>query len=227
VQSEPCVLFDLDGTLVDTAGEIVDAVNQSVAPLTGGEPLDYELVRSWIGNGTHVLFRSALGHCGIDAALLEAEFAARWDTFERAYAGTCGTTSTLYPGARDCLNLLHQAGYRMGVVTNKESEFTEKLLQLHGIRGLFDVVISGDTLAQRKPDPQPLWAAFERLGADRRTGLFIGDSLVDLRTGAAAKVRTWALTHGYHHGEFDRPLPAELQPERFVDDFHEIRNLLA
>lgn len=221
------VLFDLDGTLVDTAREIVAAVNRAVAPLTAGRSLPYDLVRSWIGNGTIVLFRRALRHCGIDDAALDAEFEVRWPGFQQAYADTCGTCSEPYPGALACLRQLRQSGRRLGIVTNKEATFTERLLRAHGLREWFEVVVSGDTLPQRKPAPQPVQFALAALGVERTQGLFIGDSMVDLRTGAAAGVRTWALTHGYHNGSFARPLPAALQPERFVTDFHQLCSLLA
>jgi phosphoglycolate phosphatase len=220
------VLFDLDGTVVDSAGEIADATNTAIAPLTGGKALDYELVRSWVGNGAGVLLRTALRHCGIDEADLETEFHARWGDFRTAYSDCCGTNSSLYPGALECLEALRQAGCRLAIVTNKEGEFTEKLLAAHNIRHYFEVVVSGDTLPVKKPDPEVFWSTLNRLDVDRRKVLFVGDSMVDLRTGAAAGVRTWAVTHGYHHGEFDTALPESLQPERFVSGFQQLQELL-
>ena len=220
------VLFDLDGTLLDTAGELVAAVNRAVAPLTGGVPLDFDLVKSWIGNGIVVLFRSALGHLGFENDDLENQFDLRWGDFLSAYHALCGTRCAPYPGMDSCLQHLRRAGCRLGVVTNKDSVFTRKLLLAHELAGQFEVVICGDTLAQKKPAPQTLWAALQQLHVEPGQGLFVGDSITDLKTGAAAGVRTWAVRHGYHHGDFDRPLPAHLRPDRFVDGFPEIAALL-
>lgn len=221
------VLFDLDGTLIDTADEIGDAVNDAIAPLIDNRRLENALVKSWIGNGAGTLFKLALSHCGVEEACLQQEFDARWGAFHRAYANRCGTNSQPYPGAMTCLQALQQAGYRLGVVTNKEGDFTDKVLCKHGMYDFFDIVIAGNTLTSKKPDPETLWTTFSRLGEDRKNGLFVGDSMVDVQTGAAAKVRTWAITHGYHNGAFDQPLPAALRPERFVASFDEIKALLA
>lgn len=220
------VLFDLDGTLIDTVDEIADAINDAVAPLKPGKRIERALVQSWVGNGAAMSFKRALRHCGVEESVLQREFDARWDCFYEAYAHHCGTNSQPYAGVMACLQALQQANYRMGVVTNKEDAFTHKAIAAQDMQRYFDVVIAGNTLPVNKPDPQMLLTAFDRLGEDHRQGLFVGDSIVDLQTGAAAGVRTWAVTYGYHHGEFDRPLPAATQPERFVDGFDEIRQLL-
>lgn len=220
------VLFDLDGTLIDTVDEIADAVNDAVAPINSDQCIARALVKSWIGNGARTLFKLALSHCGVEQRLLQAEFDARWDGFYQAYADRCGTNSQPYTGVIACLQALQQTQYRLGVVTNKEDSFTHKVIAAHGMQDYFDIVIAGNTLPIKKPDPQTLLTAFDRLDEDYRRGLFIGDSMVDLKTGAAAGVRTWAVTHGYHHGDFDQTLPEATQPERFVAGFDEIKQLL-
>jgi phosphoglycolate phosphatase len=220
------ILFDLDGTLIDTADEIVDAVNDAVAPLTNGELLDHGLVKSWIGNGARVLFSSALRHCGIAEDDLETEFAARWDDFHRFYGERCGTNSQLYSDVSNCLEALIAHNYRLGIVTNKERAFAVKAIKQHKIENFFEILLAGDTLPVKKPDPQMLWVTIEQLSVESSKVLFVGDSMVDVATGAAAGVRTWALRHGYHHGAFEQPLSPKQQPERFLNSFAEMQELL-
>ena len=220
------ILFDLDGTLIDTVPEIADAVNDALGELLKHQRLQDALVQSWVGSGAANLFKLALGHCGVDQASLQAEFDLRWATFQNAYAERCGTNSQPYPGAIECLQALQKAGYRLAVVTNKEGQFAREVINKHGMQDYFDTVTAGDTLASKKPDPMVLWATLDRLDTGYSRGLFIGDSMIDVETGAAAAVRTWAVTYGYHHGEFDKPLPQSMQPERFISGFDQLQALL-
>lgn len=220
------ILFDLDGTLIDTVPEIADALNDALAELAEDQLLDNALVESWVGGGAANLLKLALGHCGVPPALLQREFELRWEHFQPAYEARCGTNSKPYPGVLASLQALQEAGYKLGVVTNKEGRFAEKVIRNHGIENFFGVVMAGDTLTIKKPDPAMLWTALGRLGAGNTQGLFIGDSMIDVATGAAAGVNTWAVTHGYHHGEFDLPFTAEIQPQRFIANFAQLTSLL-
>lgn len=221
------VLFDLDGTLIDTLPEIADATNEALAPLLNNNPIENPQVQTWIGNGAANLFKLALRHCGITEVSLQQEFDARWPDFQSAYAQRCGNNSTPYPEAVNCLKTLQHAGYRLGVITNKEGHFAHKVIHNHDMQDYFELVIAGDTFKTKKPDPQILWAAIEQSGLERTQALFIGDSIIDLQTGAAAGVHTWAVTYGYHNGQFDKPIPEPSRPERFISGFDELTTLLS
>lgn len=220
------VLFDLDGTLINTIPEIADSVNEALAPLLNGTPLDDATVQSWVGNGAASLFRLALRHCGINDTTLETEFNARWPVFKKAYTKRCGTNSKLYPGVIDCLQALQDANYKLGIVTNKEGSFAEKVLANNGLLDFFEIIVAGDTLAVKKPDPQLIWHTLDQLKVAHDQALFIGDSMIDIQTGLASGVTTWAVTYGYHHGEFEARQGDANRPERFIASFDELRERL-
>jgi phosphoglycolate phosphatase len=209
----PVILFDLDGTLVDTAPEIADAVNDVLREL-GVQPAPDERVREWIGEGTRVLMKRALVYAGLDAARLEE----LWPRFEHRYSEHCGARSRPYPGVRAALERLRSAGTRLAVVTNKEMIFTRRVLEIHDLHGYFEVVVAGDTLPVRKPDPRVIRHALRCLGEGAGTALLIGDSIIDVRTARAAGIAVWAVRHGYHHGA----LTGADTPDRFLEHFDEL-----
>ena len=219
------VLFDLDGTLIDTAGEIADAVNDVLTQTSISAPLPHDLIRNWIGHGAKVLFTKALKHCDVPAQELEAKVEQHWQLFYEAYRARSGTNSNPYPAMRECIDALRHANIKLAVVTNKDSAFTQRVLAAHGLLDCFDAVTCGDTYEKKKPDPLPLLATLEQLATSTTEGLFIGDSMTDVRTGKAARVETWVLTHGYHQGAFAAS-GNEIFPERFLDHFTELRKLI-
>ncbi len=137
-------LFDLDGTLVDSAPDIADALNHTLAAL-GRPPQDEARVRGWIGDGARALLDKALGAPSTDAV---------WEHFSYEYNAACGEASTLYPGVRAMLERLHAQGLKLAVLTNKEARFAHKLLALHDITTHFDLLVAGDSLAVKKPHLQ-------------------------------------------------------------------------
>lgn len=209
------VLFDLDGTLVETAPEICDAVNDTLQSL-GLPAARLEQVEQWIGHGTEQLLQQALAQaCGRDAASIPGSSlwrAARlrfaWD-----YERRCGTTSRLYPGAREVLETLGERGVRRALVTNKEQRFTLPVLRRHGLRACFERVVCGDTLPTKKPDPAGVLDCLHRFGVGAERALFVGDSSIDVATARNAGVRSWALTHGYNMGQ---PIAAA-RPDRVIE----------
>jgi phosphoglycolate phosphatase len=215
------VIFDLDGTLIDTAGEIAAATNDFLASY-GLPTLGVDAVSRWIGRGTRVLLAEAIA----DATELSAEVVAGSkefvdfvSVFDRCYDKHCGTIGELYPGVRDVLDDLREAGTKLAVVTNKEARYTERVLEAHRIADRFDPVISGDTLARKKPHPDGILACLEANRVTSNRSLFIGDSAIDAQTGHNAGVRVWLLPHGYNMG-----LPVdEADADRIVHDFAEVR----
>jgi phosphoglycolate phosphatase len=196
------VMFDLDGTLIETAPEIFDAVNDTLVrfdlPLVAQTQ-----VNDWIGHGTRELLIQALAFAGktnqaaVRASdslkLIEVEFAAN-------YQKRCGTRSTLYPHVRETLQALRKAGVKLAIVTNKEGQYTQTVLKAHGLQEVFDRVISGDTLPTKKPKPDGIWACMEQFGVAVDRCLFVGDSFIDIATAKNAGVLVWAVPYGYNMG---------------------------
>lgn len=217
------VMFDLDGTLIATAGEIQDAVNDTLQQF--GLPLvDEQQVQDWIGHGTRTLLAQALAFATRSSAhrvrasdsfeTLAAEFA-------RHYGRRCGTRSRPYPHVREVLGELRGRGVKLAVVTNKEQAFTDIVLRQHGLTPLLDAVLSGDTAPAKKPDPAGLRACMAAFGAAPPECLLVGDSSIDVAAARAAGVAVWAVTYGYNMGQ---PI-AEAAPDRVLDDLRPLLEL--
>lgn len=210
------VFFDLDGTLVDTAPEIADAVNDLL--LYKSYPtVAQSLIRSWIGNGTRALLGKALAHVG---ATQTAD--SLWPRFETDYLERCGTRSRPYSGVARTLDRLVSRRMRLVVVTNKEARFAHKVLASHGLVEAFDLIVAGDTLPVRKPHPGMVWHALDALGCGPGDALLIGDSATDVRTARAASIEVWAVRYGYQKWD----LADEDVPDRFIDHFDDIDTAL-
>jgi phosphoglycolate phosphatase len=210
------IAFDLDGTLIETSGEIADAVNDTLLAL-GHAPVSQRRVDEWIGHGTRTLLIAALAHArdtNTDAVLSAGDFAAIEAQFAVHYLERCGTRSRLYPKVRETLEALRGHGVRLAVLTNKESRYTDVVLQAHGLTPLLDAVISGDTLGVKKPDPAGLQGLMSRYGVDASRTLFVGDSRIDIATARNAGVAVWALPYGYNMGE---PIE-DSQPDLVIPD---------
>lgn len=184
-------MFDLDGTLVDTAPEIGDAVHaylrQRGLPLAGTER-----VRDGIGHGARRLLAAILAHEPIES---------EWHEFAALYAAHCGRNSRVYPAARQVLAGLRAQGVKLALVTNKEQRFTQPVLQAHGLLEAFDLVVSGDTLPAKKPDPLPLRHCLEKFGVAAPRALYVGDSATDVLTARNAGIAIWAVAYGYNGGQ--------------------------
>lgn len=214
------VLFDLDGTLIDTAPELAAAVNLALRR-EGLDAVAPQQVRAWIGDGTRALLARALRAAGAPQDDLDARVQSLWPGFEYDYAQACGQQSTLYPGVRRMLERLHGAGIGVGLVTNKESGFAHRLLVRHDLNACFDLLVCGDTLPVRKPDPAMLTHALHALQCEPAQALYVGDSAIDVRTARAAGVAVWAVTHGY-----GGPLRGADAPDRFIEGFDELARTL-
>ena len=211
------VMFDLDGTLIETSPEIADATNDTLTQF--GLPLvTRQQVNDWIGHGTQTLLVQALAtvQCISKEAVRAADnFAAISAAFVQHYGQRCGTRSHLYPHVREVLQALKGQGVKLAVVTNKEGRYTQVVLDAHQLAPMFDRVISGDTLPTKKPTPVGIQACLEQFGVARERALFVGDSSIDVATARNAGVPVWALPHGYNMGE-----AIELcGPDRVIPDF--------
>jgi phosphoglycolate phosphatase len=211
------VMFDLDGTLIETAPEIADATNDTLAQF-GLPAVTQQQVNDWIGHGTQTLLVQALAATqGIsqEAVRAAASFADISFAFVQHYGLRCGTRSHLYPYVREVLHILKGQGVKLAVVTNKEKRYTQVVLDAHQLAPLFDRVISGDTFTTKKPTPVGIEACLSQFGVARERALFVGDSSIDVATARNAGVPVWVLPYGYNMGE---PIES-CQPDRVVADF--------
>lgn len=209
------LIFDLDGTLIDSAPDIHAAVNQVLATEDLG-PLTFDQVRGFIGNGVGVLIQRCLAALDrADDAALQTRVSARFaGIYENAHALT-----RPYPGVIDVLGQL-ATRYPLALCTNKPEIPTRAVLRHFGMLDLFPVIVGGDTLAQRKPDPAPLLLAQSRLAARRH--LFFGDSEVDAETARRAGVPFLLFTEGYR-----KTAPQELGAVLIFDDWTALPQRLA
>lgn len=189
-------IVDLDGTLVDTLGDFVAVLARVLADL-GLPSVDRAFVERTVGRGSEHLIRSVLCEVGADAAL----YAQAWAAYQRHYLAINGRHADVYPGAREGLQRLHDAGWRLACVTNKPLAFARPLLESKGLLPCLETVFGGDSFARRKPDPLPLLEACRALGSTPPRTLVVGDSANDALAARAAGCPVVLVRYGYNHGE--------------------------
>lgn len=192
------VLFDLDGTLLHTAPDITAAVNQMLAS-RNLPALAEAQVTKLIGRGSPVLIERVFHALGVLAT--PGERLAALQTFQECYEDIAGTRALPYPGAVEALTALRAMDLKLAVVTNKYHRFAVRLLRQFNLSPLFDLVIGGDTLEVRKPNPLPILHACDSLGVPVTQSLYIGDSPIDAEAARAAGVPVYCVTHGYREGQ--------------------------
>ncbi len=212
--------FDLDGTLVETAPEIADAVNDTLRyfdwPI-----VKQQQVNDWIGHGTKELLIMALAsvtQSSVEAVRVSDDLKQALPIFDRYYQERCGTRSHLYPHVKEVLTRLRQQGSKLAVVTNKEGRYTDIVLRVHGLTDLFDIVISGDSFPVKKPNPTSVQNCLARWNVLPQQALFVGDSSIDAQTARNANVPVWLLPYGYNMGQTVQ----SCQPDRVIANFSEL-----
>jgi phosphoglycolate phosphatase len=214
------ILIDVDGTLVDSVPDLAYCVDEMMRRL-GRSAWGEDKVRDWVGNGVERLVRRALvGQ--LNGEPDEAAFEQAYPLFLELYAENTSQRSCLYPGVREGLDYLKAAGYRLGCVTNKAEQFTLPLLRDLGIHDDFEIIIAGDTLPKKKPDPLPLLHAAEQLGVAPVDALMLGDSQSDVKAARAAGFQIVCMSYGYNHGEDIH----NYNPDAVIDSMTEIREWL-
>jgi len=220
MQKPQLILIDLDGTLVDSVPDLAYCVDEMMSGI-GRPPHGEARVRDWVGNGVERLVRRALvGQ--LEGEPDQAEFERAYPLFLELYARHNGERSRLYPGVREGLDMLASGNSQLGCVTNKAAQFTEPLLGALGIRDYFGLVISGDTLPEKKPDPMPLLHAAESFGIEPGEALMLGDSVSDVKAARAAGFGIVCVSYGYNHG---RDI-SEANPDAVIDSFVELEAIL-
>jgi phosphoglycolate phosphatase len=192
------IVIDLDGTLMNTAPELTTAANRMLRDMDY-TPVSEELLASYIGNGISWLVKRALTgemHATPDAALYEHAM----PIFEKHYAELLLDSKT-YDGVIEGLEAMQAGGFRLGCITNKLARYTDPLLNDSGLAKYFQIVLSGDTLPEKKPHPLPLFHAAKFFGVPIEKMLLIGDSLNDTVAARAAGCPVFCVPYGYNHGE--------------------------
>jgi len=212
------ILFDLDGTLIDSAPDLALAVNHTLTSI-GRDVISPDIIRSWVGNGASILVQRGLSGQteideNLDPILLEKSLA----IFLDFYAHNLCVDTVAYPHVRSSLKILKAKGYRLAIVTNKPYDFIQPILDGLELNGLFELLVGGDTLEKRKPDPLPLHYTCEKLGVSVEQCVMVGDSKNDILAANAANMQSIGLSYGYNYGEDIN----EHNPDLSVDDFADI-----
>jgi len=220
IRKPELIMIDVDGTLVDSVPDLafcVDEMMQQIDRPARGEVK----VRDWVGNGVERLVRRALSGT-LDGEPSDEEFEKAYPVFLELYAENTSKRSHLYDGVREGLDYLLSQNLKLGCVTNKAAQFTEPLLEDLGIAGDFKIIISGDTLPAKKPDPMPLLYGAEYFGVKAENAMMIGDSVSDVKASRAAGFQIICMSYGYNHGEDIR----NYDPDAVIDSMTELPGLL-
>lgn len=194
------VIVDLDGTMVDTAGDFHAAINAMLETLGAVPDMSAEEVVSYVGKGSENLVRRVLD-ARLPPARANSRFAEALDAYQRAYIAINGRHANVYDGVREGLEALRDMGLALACVTNKPHDFTQPLLTQLGLAEQFDLIYPGDAFPYRKPDPYPMLRVAEAFGVTPAEVVAIGDSENDARAARAAGMRVLAVPYGYNHGQ--------------------------
>ena len=210
------VVFDLDGTLIDSAPDMHRAVNLMLAEL-GCAPLTLPDIRSMVGDGASALIARALAarHC------VSADPAKALDDFLAHYEADPTNVTRTFAGVAETLERLRSIGLTLAVCTNKPSRLTGMILERLGIDRYFARVVAGDSMPFRKPDPRALMEVVDGFGTAKEATLMVGDSEVDAATAHAASVPFALMTYGYHRGPIE-----DISSVATLDHFGELATLL-
>jgi phosphoglycolate phosphatase len=197
-------IVDLDGTMVDTLGDFVVALNGMLGELAL-PALGRPAVERMVGKGSEHLIRSVLRHVDSDPGLYDKA----WEAYQRNYLAINGRHSDVYPGVLEGLEALKARGFKLACLTNKPTAFALPLLKAKGLDGFFEVVFGGDAFAVKKPDPLPLLETCKALGTQPGHTLMVGDSSNDAQAARSAGCPVLLVTYGYNHGEPVRAVDAD------------------
>ena len=213
------VIFDLDGTLADTSGDLIAAANHCFRAMGEGDVLDAEADAGTALRGGRAMLTAGLTRLG--RTDLERTIDQYYPVLIEAYGDAIDVHTQMYPRAMEAVEHLKSGGYGVGICTNKPERLAETLLQRLGVREAFASLVGADTLPVRKPDPEPLYEAVRRAGGDPARAALIGDSDTDRNTARAARVPCVLVTFGPAGGDM-----AALQPEGLLQDYADLPALV-
>lgn len=207
------IIFDLDGTLIDSVPDLCAAVDATLLRL-GLPPAGETRVRNWVGNGAEKLIKRALSHAGICEASSQNS---ALQYFLEYYDRHCAVKTNLYPGVESTLKMLTQHSITMAIVTNKPKRFIAPILKHLAIEPYFQYTVGGDDLPHKKPHPLPLIHCMQTLDYRSEETWMVGDSINDILAARAADIPVVAVSYGYNHG---RPIEAEGSDEVIANFAH-------
>ncbi|ATN34680.1 phosphoglycolate phosphatase [Rhizobium sp. ACO-34A] len=210
----PTIVFDLDGTLVDTAPDLVESLNHTIA-VANLEPVTYADLTNLVGQGARVMIARAFALRG--TPLSDDELPALLDRFIDHYKAHMPGESRPFPGLLAALDRLTEAGFNLAVCTNKLEELALPLIEKLDMAHYFKAIAGGDTFAVRKPDPGHLTSTIERAGGDPRLAVMVGDSDNDILAARNAEIPSIAVPFGYSHEPIE-----SLGADRLIRHFDEL-----
>ena len=214
------IMIDVDGTLVDSVPDLAYCVDETMKAI-GKKPWGEAQVRHWVGNGVPKLVeRSLTGE--LEGTPDQVEYDQAYPIFLELYSHNTSVRSCLYDGVKEGLDYMKAQGYTLGCVTNKDEQFTLPILKDLGIFDYFGIVVSGDTLSKKKPDPLPLLHSAEFFGIDPQHSLMLGDSVSDVKASRAAGFEIICMSYGYNHGNDIR----DTNPDLVIDSMAELKEYL-
>lgn len=213
------VLLDLDGTLIDSIPDLANAVNKTLSELSI-EQREIGSISNWIGNGAETLLHRALTD-DINGEADPELFKNALPRFIEIYEENICVMTTCYPGVAEGINFLKERDVKLGCVTNKPGAFVSPILEKFGLLSDMSIIVAGDTLPKKKPDPLPLLHAASVLKADPKKSLMIGDSVSDVESARAADFQIVCVSYGYNHGKDIR----DTKPDAVVDSLAELSQL--
>lgn len=208
------IIFDLDGTLVDSAPDLIRATNYTLEA-HGVPTVDGDIIRPMVGFGARVMLITALR--SLDRPTDEAELARMLDVFFLYYFDHLSDETRAFPGAPEAAHTLRNAGARLGVCTNKRETNARKLLTELGLADLFGVIAGGDTFAVKKPHPAHVLGTIDLLQGDATRAVMVGDTTTDADAARAAHVPFIAVSFGYVDGSV-----TDLAADAVIDNFSEL-----
>ena len=214
------IMIDVDGTLVDSVPDLAYCIDEMMQKL-GLQKWGETKVRHWVGNGVPKLVERALTG-ELEGRSIKEVFDVAYPIFLDLYEDNSAERSYLYDGVREGLDYLKSQRYQLGCVTNKSEQFTHPLLKALGIFNDFKIIISGDTLAKRKPDPMPLLYCAEHFNLKPEECLMLGDSVSDVKAARAAGFDIICMSYGYNHGNDI----ADENPDLVIDSMSQLSDHL-
>ena len=214
------IMIDVDGTLVDSVPDLAYCIDKMMQKL-GLQKWGEDKVRHWVGNGVPKLVERALTG-ELEGRPIKEVFDKAYPIFLDLYEDNNSQRSYLYDGVREGLDYLISQGYQLGCVTNKSEQFTHPLLKALDIFNDFKIIISGDTLAKRKPDPMPLLYCAEHFNLKPKECLMLGDSVSDVKAARAAGFDIICMSYGYNHGNDI----ADENPDLVIDSMNQLSDHL-
>jgi phosphoglycolate phosphatase len=221
-KNKKLILFDLDGTLIDSVPDLANAVNYTLEKINK-KKFKENIIRQWVGNGAKTLVARALsGSVNIDKNLSTNEIENALEIFLDFYSKNLSVKTTMYPNVKQTLEYLKNKEYIMVIITNKPYAFIKPILEYLDILNLFDDYLGADSLAKKKPSPMPLLYVCEKFNIDISAAIMIGDSKNDILSANSANIESIAVTYGYNYDE-DISI---YNPTIVFDDFIKIKEVL-